>query len=154
MTGQQEYRITDALEAVKELQAYPLNSHEIICLNIIKEALCSLPVHEQQYPIPNDEQCRICQIATRKDEREQWKVGVLKFTEEDPLLMAYADGYKAGRKDTTGKVLEQLDDLRKYANGEYQEAECSDNEREMRIHLEYENRIWGIMKELRKGEQE
>jgi len=61
---------------------------------------------------------------------------------------------QAIRKDATGKVLEQLDDLRKYANGEYQEAECSDNEREMRIHLEYENRIWGIMKELRKGRQE
>ena len=61
---------------------------------------------------------------------------------------------QAIRKDATEKVLEQLDDLRKYANGEYQEAECSDNEREMRIHLEYENRIWGIMKELRKGRQE
>jgi hypothetical protein len=46
--GQQEYRFKDALEAVKELQAYPLNSHEIICLNAIKEALHSRPVHEQQ----------------------------------------------------------------------------------------------------------
>lgn len=45
-------------------------------------------------------------------------------------------------------VMEILEDLRKYANSEYQEAECSDNEREMRIHLEYENRIWAIMKSL------
>lgn len=48
-------------------------------------------------------------------------------------------------------VMEILEDLRKYANSEYQEAECSDNEREMRIHLEYENRIWGIMKSLDGG---
>jgi hypothetical protein len=53
--GETEYRIKDALESVKELQAYPLNSHEIICLNIIKEALCS---REQQFPVPTDEQCR------------------------------------------------------------------------------------------------
>lgn len=46
-------------------------------------------------------------------------------------------------------VAELLDDVRKYANGEYKEADLSDNEREMRIHLEYENRIWGIMKSLR-----
>ena len=47
------------------------------------------------------------------------------------------------------KVLELLEDLRKYANGEYKEADLSDNEHDLRIHLEYENRIWGIMKELR-----
>ena len=47
------------------------------------------------------------------------------------------------------KVLELLNDLRKYANGEYKEADLSDNEHDLRIHLEYENRIWGIMKELR-----
>ena len=46
-------------------------------------------------------------------------------------------------------VLELLEDLRKYANGEYKEADLSDNEHDLRIHLEYENRIWGIMKELR-----
>jgi len=43
-------------------------------------------------------------------------------------------------------TLESLNDLRRYANGEYNEAETSDNEREMRIHLEYENRIWSILK--------
>lgn len=43
-------------------------------------------------------------------------------------------------------IIESLNDLRKYANGEYNEADASDNEREMRIHLEYENRIWGILK--------
>jgi hypothetical protein len=49
------------------------------------------------------------------------------------------------------KVLELLDDLRRYANGEYKEADLSDNEHDLRIHLEYENRIWGIMKELRQA---
>jgi hypothetical protein len=47
------------------------------------------------------------------------------------------------------KVLELLNDLRRYANGEYKEANLSDNEHDLRIHLEYENRIWDIMKELR-----
>jgi hypothetical protein len=53
------------------------------------------------------------------------------------------------------KVLELLNDLRRYANGEYKEADLSDNEHDLRIHLEYGNRIWGIMKELRQqaGEQ-
>lgn len=46
-------------------------------------------------------------------------------------------------------IIEVLDELRTYAKGEYQESSLSDNEREMRIHLEYENRIWGIMKSLR-----
>jgi tellurite resistance protein len=55
------------------------------------------------------------------------------------------------RKDEREKVLELLNDLRRYANGEYIEADLSDNEHDMRIHLEYENRIWGIMQELRKG---
>ena len=49
------------------------------------------------------------------------------------------------------KVLDGLDGLRKYANGEYKEADLSDNEHDLRIHLEYENRIWGIMKELRQA---
>ena len=53
------------------------------------------------------------------------------------------------------KVLEQLNDFRRYANGEYKEADLSDNEHDLRIHLEYENRIWGIMKDLRQqGKQE
>jgi adenosyl cobinamide kinase/adenosyl cobinamide phosphate guanylyltransferase len=55
------------------------------------------------------------------------------------------------RKDEREKVLDLLDDLRKYANGEYNEAELSDNEHDLRIHLEYENRIWGIMKERRQS---
>lgn len=49
------------------------------------------------------------------------------------------------------KILELLNNLRRYANGEYKEADLSDNEHDLRIHLEYENRIWGIMQELRKG---
>ena len=46
-------------------------------------------------------------------------------------------------------VLELLNDLRRYANGEYKEADLSDNEHDLRIHLEYENRIWAIMQGLR-----
>jgi hypothetical protein len=52
------------------------------------------------------------------------------------------------RKQERDTVLELLDGLRKYANGEYKEADLSDNEHDLRIHLEYENRIWGIMKGL------
>ena len=49
--------------------------------------------------------------------------------------------------NTHNAILESLNDLRRYANGEYNEADASDNEREMRIHLEYENRIWEILKQ-------
>jgi hypothetical protein len=54
-------------------------------------------------------------------------------------------------KDTSASsdVLELLNDLRHYANGEYKEADVSDDEDKMRIHLEYENRVWDIMKKLR-----
>jgi len=70
-----------------------------------------------------------------------------------PLTIEQHDA--AIRQDATLAAYEHitalLDDLRKYANGEYNEAALSDNEREMRIHLEYENRIWGIMKQLRQS---
>ena len=52
------------------------------------------------------------------------------------------------------KVLEKLYPLHKYADDEYNEANLSDNEREMMIHLEYSNRIWGLMKSLRTGGDE
>lgn len=68
--------------------------------------------------------------------QEQWEI-TIKATREQAVRKARED------------VAELLDDVRKYANGEYKEADLSDNEREMRIHLEYENRIWGIMQSLR-----
>jgi hypothetical protein len=55
------------------------------------------------------------------------------------------------RANERERVLDLLDDLRKYTSGEYKEAELSDNEHDMRIHLEYENRIWEIMIELRQS---
>ena len=61
------------------------------------------------------------------------------------VIKTRSNSYQSGRD----KVLELLEDLRKYANREYKEADLSDNEHDLRIHLEYENRIWGIMKELR-----
>lgn len=63
-------------------------------------------------------------------------------------VIGYESGHEEGAKAEREWVLESLDGLRKYANAEYKEAELSDNEREMRIHLEYENRIWGIMQPL------
>jgi len=73
--------------------------------------------------------------------------------EDNPLCASHSSVHQQSeqeiRKDERDKVLELLDDLRRYANGEYKEADLSDNEHEMRIHLEYENRIWGIMQELR-----
>ena len=66
-----------------------------------------------------------------------------------------ADGYCLGKEEGAAqareKVLEQLSDLNRYACQEYDEASCSDNEREMRIHLEYGNRTWGIIRSLRTG---
>ena len=54
-------------------------------------------------------------------------------------------------KDEHEKVIEILSDLNKYSCEEYEEASLSDNEREMRIHLEYGNRTWGIIRSLRGG---
>jgi hypothetical protein len=84
-----------------------------------------------------------------RDVKELFRKEIAKWKEEDPLFMAYVYGQESGRKDERDTVLELLDGLRKYANGEYKEADLSDNEHDLRIHLEYENRIWGIMKELR-----
>ena len=53
------------------------------------------------------------------------------------------------RNATLENIIEQLSDLNHYSCEEYEEASLSDNEREMRIHLEYENRLWGIIKSLR-----
>lgn len=66
MTGQQEYRITG--EQITKLLYFEEMFPSIS--NIIREIL-SCPVHEQQYPIPNDEQCRICEQAIRKDATEK-----------------------------------------------------------------------------------
>lgn len=63
------------------------------------------------------------------------------------LEKALAEAAAKARED----VLEQLSDLNRYACQEYDEASCSDNEREMRIHLEYGNRTWGIIRSLRTG---
>jgi uncharacterized protein YgfB (UPF0149 family) len=76
-----------------------------------------------------------------------------------PWTTGWMSGYlssvgdiQQARKQEREKVLEMLDELRKYANVEYNESDASDNEREMRIHLEYENRVWDIMKSLRQQE--
>jgi hypothetical protein len=58
------------------------------------------------------------------------------------------------RKAEREKVIEILSDLNKYSCEEYEEASLSDNEREMRIHLEYGNRTWGIIRSLRGGATE
>ena len=55
------------------------------------------------------------------------------------------------REDEREQVIEILGDLNKYSCEEYEEASLSDNEREMRIHLEYGNRTWGIIRSLRGG---
>ena len=52
------------------------------------------------------------------------------------------------------QAIEQLSDLNKYSCEEYEEANLSDNEREMRIHLEYGNRTWGIIRSLRAQQEQ
>ncbi len=68
-----------------------------------------------------------------------------------PLYLPPCYNRGAIRAAQTPEVLESLDKLGEYADSEYEEANLSGNEREMRIHLEYTNRIWGIMKSLRGG---
>jgi len=85
-----------------DMTEYPIPDGAEILKFVRDNQKCGINPKEQQFPKPTDEQCRICEQATRKDEREQWKKGILKFTEEDPLLMAYSDGYKTGKKDKGG----------------------------------------------------
>jgi hypothetical protein len=56
------------------------------------------------------------------------------------------------RNTALENIIEQLSDLNHYSREEYKEASLSDNEREMRIHLEYGNRLWGIIRSLRTTE--
>ena len=51
-------------------------------------------------------------------------------------------------------AIEMLSDLNKYSCEEYEEASLSDNEKEMRIHLEYGNRLWGIIRSLRTAQEQ
>jgi hypothetical protein len=89
------------------------------------------------------------QYIITEEHLRNYRRGTITF--EDIEDYARSHPYQSERD----KVLELLNDLRGYANGEYAVANLSDNEHDARIHLEYENRIWGIMKELRQqaGEQ-
>jgi len=69
-----------------------------------------------------------------------------------PLQMQ--EGKEAAAKAERERILEQLGDLNYYACIEYAEANLSDNEREMRIHLEYGNRTWEIIRSLRQQEEQ
>ena len=63
-----------------------------------------------------------------------------------------AEAAKAAREQAQQSIdaaIEQLSDINKYACEEYEEANLSDNEREMRIHLEYGNRVWEVVRFLR-----
>jgi hypothetical protein len=51
-------------------------------------------------------------------------------------------------------AIEMLSDLNKYSCEEYEEASLSDNEKEMRIHLEYGNRLWGVIRSLRTAQEQ
>ena len=65
---------------------------------------------------------------------------------------AEAEAAKAAREQAQQSIdaaIEQLSDINKYACEEYEEANLSDNEREMRIHLEYGNRVWEVVRFLR-----
>lgn len=67
----------------------------------------------------------------------------------DAPNQCYHTGYSDGAQKERENVIEILCDLNKYSCFEYEEANLSDNEREMRIHLEYGNRLWGIIRSLR-----
>jgi len=57
-------------------------------------------------------------------------------------------------RTATLAAIEMLSDLNKYSCEEYEEASLSDNEKEMRIHLEYGNRLWGIIRSLRTAQEQ
>jgi len=84
------------------------------------------------------------------------------MTKQAEYNAAFDEGFEIGKaqcethhdeikQSERKKVLELLKCLRKYAYGEYKEAELSDNEHDLRIHHEYESRIWEIMIELQQS---
>ena len=70
-----------------------------------------------------------------------------------PASIPAPEQVAAIRNATPENIIEQLSDLNRYSCQEYDEANLSDNEREMGIHLEYGNRLWGILQSLRTKEQ-
>ncbi len=71
------------------------------------------------------------------------------YTGED-VFGPFIHGHNAQvAKAAREKMLETLEGLRKWSNGEYNEAYLSDNEREMRIHNDYGCKIWEVMGSLR-----
>jgi len=94
-----------------------------------------------------------------------YKIGTAAFEAQENLQKTHlewehlkehdAQVAKAEREQVQSQidaVIEQLSDINKYAREEYEEANLSDNEREMRIHLEYGNRVWGVVRSLRQQE--
>jgi len=91
------------------------------------------------------------QRATHPAAPAEWLCDDCNIIELEERLMNLEQELKDARKDEREKVIEILSDLNKYSCEEYEEASLSDNEREMRIHLEYGNRTWGIIRSLRGG---
>jgi hypothetical protein len=110
--------------------------------------------HSASGPVPDS--TTLIEMAEREWHSREERRGI---HDKVPWTTGWMSGYlssvgdiQQARKQEREKVLEMLDELRKYANVEYNESDASDNEREMRIHLEYENRVWDIMKSLRQQE--
>jgi hypothetical protein len=72
---------------------------------------------------------------------------IIEFNKKHDAQVAKAAREQA--QQSIDAAIEQLSDINKYACEEYEEANLSDNEREMRIHLEYGNRVWEVVRFLR-----
>jgi hypothetical protein len=104
-------------------------------------------VQELGYAINEDEPGHLKELHDSGNE-------ILKRIRSRTVVSSRSHSSHQSEQEIREKVLELLNDFRRYANGEFKEADLSDNERETRIHLEYENKIWGIMQELRSKQGE
>ena len=123
----------------------PHCDHECVC----PDYRASNSECDEEDPDPCTIPCM--QRATHPAAPAEWLCDDCNIIELEERLMNLEQELKDARKDEREKVIEILSDLNKYSCEEYEEASLSDNEREMRIHLEYGNRTWGIIRSLRGG---
>jgi hypothetical protein len=94
----------------KPLIKYRIVPKEMYLINMLGCASNS----DFQYPIPNDEQCRICQQATRKDERERVLDELVAWIEKDREWADAPDGWCHSNLN----LLRKFKELREGKDGE------------------------------------
>jgi hypothetical protein len=142
-------------------QPHPHENPDMICasfhrISVVQPENCYNCVHRHGYPqyLFGDENCdsfvesRI-HTSAPAPEPATAPCPQHRIWQHCPVAAQVAKAERERAQQRIDAAIEQLSDINKYAREEYEEANLSDNEREMRIHLEYGNRVWGVVRFLR-----